>query len=96
MSEIENEILARAAAAQAAHTMAWRKQRLADMGRLQPEAAFWGDICTACNDEMADCVCALRALRSAAAVDQAPANDGILRGNADLVCEAASYRAEVA
>ena len=94
MSELYATPLERANAAQAAHTLAWRRQRLADLAGLPIEAAMWRDIKEACIDEMGDCVRVLRALGEAAPQPQAPAVDGIQRGNADLVSESAIYRAE--
>lgn len=96
MSELYATPLERADAAQAAHTLAWRRQRLADLAGLPIEAAFWHSIQAACIDEMGDCVRVLRAIDGVPAPEAAPANDGILRGNADLTSESAIYRAEVA
>lgn len=96
MSELYATPLERAAAAQAAHTLAWRRQRIADLAGLPIEAALWRGICTACIDEMGDCVVVLRATGETPASEPAPANDGILRGNADLASESAIYRGEVA
>ncbi|WP_019397245.1 hypothetical protein [Pseudoxanthomonas sp. GW2] len=97
MSELEATPLERATAAQMAHELAWRRQRIADLAGLPIEAAMWHDIKQACIDEMGDCVVAIRAMNEAELVHQAAAaNDGILRGNADLVSESAIYRSEVA
>lgn len=97
MSELEATPLERATAAQMAHELAWRRQRLADLAGLPIEAAMWNSIKQACIEEMGDCVVAIRAVNEAEQVHEAPAaNDGILRGNADLVSESAIYRPEVA
>lgn len=95
MSELYATPLERADAAQAAHTLAWRRQRLADLAGLPIEAALWRSISEACIEEMGDCVRVLRAIGDTAPQTEAPAaNDGILRGNADLVSESAVYRVE--
>ena len=86
MSELTATIDERAAAAQAAHTYAWRRQRQADLANDPISAAFWADTCSACLEEIDDLIAAARAGVDTVmrATQQPPANDGIQRGNSDL------------
>lgn len=86
MAELFATIDERAAAAQAAHQYAWRRQRQADLANDPITAAFFADTCAACLAELEDCAQALRAGVDAdlAAFGAPAANDGIQRGNTDL------------
>jgi len=95
MSELEATPLERGHVAQQAHEMALHRERLATLAGRPIEAALWHSIRRACVDELCECIVMLRALKDSAAAVAAPAaNDGILRGNADLVTESAIYSAE--
>ena len=69
MTELHATVDERAAAAMAAHTYAWRRQRQAAYAHDPVTARFWADTCAACLAEHAHAP---------------PPNDGIQRGNTDL------------
>lgn len=94
MSELTATIDERAAAAQAAHEYAWRRQRQADRANDPISAGFWADTCTACLRELEDLVAARRA--GLDPLPESELDDGIQRSNADLSSESAYYVAGAA
>lgn len=82
MSELTATVDERAKAAQAAHELAWRRQRQADLANDPITSGFWADTCSACLEELEELAAARRA-----GLDPLPApeiDDGIQRGNSDL------------
>ena len=83
MTELHATVDERAAAAMAAHTYAWRRQRQAAYAHDPVAARFWADTCAACLEELGELAAAGRAGLDARA-HAPPPNDGIQRGNTDL------------
>ena len=83
MTELHATVDERAAAAMAAHTYAWRRQRQAAFASDPVAARFWADTCAACLEELGELAAAGRAGLDARA-HAPPPNDGIQRGNTDL------------
>lgn len=96
MTELFATIDERAAAAQEAHTRAWRAQRQAMFAKDHECAAFWADTCTACLRELEECAWALRSGvdHPHAALAEPAANDDIQRGNAGIDYGSAIHIAE--
>lgn len=84
MTELHATVDERAAAAMAAHTYAWRRQRQADAAHDPITARFWDDTCHACLEELDELAAAGRAGLDPAPPPAPPPADGIKRGNTDL------------
>ena len=63
MTELHATVDERAAAAMAAHTYAWRRQRQAAYAHDPVTARFWADTCAACLAELDELAAAGRATR---------------------------------